>query len=43
MPGAGTASEGYKASGVLGSRRPDRCELSGLAVRPLGLVESYRS
>lgn len=34
MPRAGTASEGCKASGVLGSHKPDRCELSGLAVRP---------
>lgn len=36
MPRAGTACEGCKASGVLGSRRSDRCELSGLAVRPWG-------
>lgn len=43
MPGAVTASEGCKASGVVGSRRPDRCELSVWAVRPLGLVESCRS
>lgn len=33
MPRAGTASEAL-ALGVLGSHKPDRCELSGLAVIP---------